>query len=100
MLRQANRMEKALYGAINQFYVAFTDIYPQAAFAAKTCQVACVSFARSEEHTSELQSQSNLVCRLLLEKKIKHNNHSILNHYLPLVMYATTPQCTAPAQAI
>src|SRR2546430_5483381 len=31
---------------------------------------------RSEEHTSELQSQSNLVCRLLLEKKKKkqHNN--------------------------
>src|SRR5688572_33429327 len=31
---------------------------------------ACASrFSRSEEHTSELQSQSNLVCRLLLEKK-------------------------------
>src|SRR2546430_7268846 len=30
--------------------------------------------SRSEEHTSELQSQSNLVCRLLLEKKKKHNN--------------------------
>src|SRR5688572_32026053 len=28
--------------------------------------------ARSEEHTSELQSQSNLVCRLLLEKKKSH----------------------------
>src|SRR2546427_4103623 len=28
---------------------------------------------RSEEHTSELQSQSNLVCRLLLEKKKKSN---------------------------
>src|SRR2546427_4178454 len=28
---------------------------------------------RSEEHTSELQSQSNLVCRLLLEKKKKQN---------------------------
>src|SRR2546430_12646891 len=28
---------------------------------------------RSEEHTSELQSQSNLVCRLLLEKKKKPN---------------------------
>src|SRR2546430_11694868 len=27
-------------------------------------------YTRSEEHTSELQSQSNLVCRLLLEKKI------------------------------
>src|SRR2546427_8065862 len=30
---------------------------------------------RSEEHTSELQSQSNLVCRLLLEKK-KNTPHS------------------------
>src|SRR2546427_9439081 len=30
-----------------------------------------VAFERSEEHTSELQSQSNLVCRLLLEKKNK-----------------------------
>src|SRR5688572_32790469 len=30
---------------------------------------------RSEEHTSELQSQSNLVCRLLLEKKKKNNNN-------------------------
>src|SRR2546430_6334708 len=33
---------------------------------------------RSEEHTSELQSQSNLVCRLLLEKKKKtHMNDSL-----------------------
>src|SRR2546430_8817980 len=31
---------------------------------------------RSEEHTSELQSQSNLVCRLLLEKKKNHNKHA------------------------
>src|SRR2546430_11325206 len=30
-----------------------------------------LSYERSEEHTSELQSQSNLVCRLLLEKKKK-----------------------------
>src|SRR2546430_12105572 len=29
----------------------------------------CLASSRSEEHTSELQSQSNLVCRLLLEKK-------------------------------
>src|SRR2546430_8878722 len=42
---------------------------------------------RSEEHTSELQSQSNLVCRLLLEKKKKHHSapqslhrHSPLTH--------------------
>src|SRR2546427_7303723 len=32
------------------------------------------SVSRSEEHTSELQSQSNLVCRLLLEKKKKKNS--------------------------
>src|SRR2546430_10387458 len=31
---------------------------------------------RSEEHTSELQSQANLVCRLLLEKKNKHTSHT------------------------
>src|SRR5215211_5709993 len=34
---------------------------------------ACRSRARSEEHTSELQSHSDLVCRLLLEKKKKKN---------------------------
>src|SRR5260370_1976920 len=32
---------------------------------------------RSEEHTSELQSHLNLVCRLLLEKKKKTNNRSV-----------------------
>src|SRR2546425_6547630 len=32
------------------------------------------TFARSEEHTSELQSLAYLVCRLLLEKKKKNNN--------------------------
>src|SRR5256885_13161558 len=32
---------------------------------------------RSEEHTSELQSPCNLVCRLLLEKKKKNHSHSV-----------------------
>src|SRR5688572_32582403 len=36
---------------------------------------------RSEEHTSELQSQSNLVCRLLLEKKKKKNTNINENDY-------------------
>src|SRR5688572_31590355 len=35
---------------------------------------------RSEEHTSELQSQSNLVCRLLLEKKKKKKNKNETNN--------------------
>src|SRR5688572_31947059 len=33
---------------------------------------------RSEEHTSELQSQSNLVCRLLLEKKKNFSEHNLM----------------------
>src|SRR5256885_13098081 len=35
-----------------------------------------VAAARSEEHTSELQSPCNLVCRLLLEKKKESHSHS------------------------
>src|SRR2546430_12660217 len=37
------------------------------------------SNGRSEEHTSELQSQSNLVCRLLLEKKKKNTTISLIH---------------------
>src|SRR5438270_1540544 len=40
----------------------------------KSTKVSPFQSFRSEEHTSELQSQSNLVCRLLLEKKKKNNN--------------------------
>src|SRR2546430_6185508 len=43
---------------------------------------------RSEEHTSELQSQSNLVCRLLLEKKKKN----IMQHAQIHVRSALTAQ--------
>src|SRR5256886_10450141 len=35
------------------------------------CMPSASTCTRSEEHTSELQSQSNLVCRLLLEEKIR-----------------------------
>src|SRR2546430_9992496 len=42
---------------------------------------------RSEEHTSELQSQSNLVCRLLLEKKKERHTEDI-HHHTPV---ARTP---------
>src|SRR2546430_7354228 len=43
------------------------------------------SFGRSEEHTSELQSQSNLVCRLLLEKKKKKNYQQSRHAYRSVV---------------
>src|SRR2546430_2797965 len=49
---------------------------------------------RSEEHTSELQSQSNLVCRLLLEKKKK-------KHRLSVMDFASSPlQHPAPFHAL
>src|SRR2546427_2740705 len=50
--------------------------------------------ARSEEHTSELQSQSNLVCRLLLEKKKKTQQHTQQEHtsgVLPHAILAGRP---------
>src|SRR2546430_9912170 len=40
---------------------------------------------RSEEHTSELQSQSNLVCRLLLEKKKKERHTQTVEIIQPFV---------------
>src|SRR5690242_21184276 len=40
------------------------------------CSPTCLANSRSEEHTSELQSHVNLVCRLLLEKK-KNKKHSL-----------------------
>src|SRR2546430_9985540 len=46
--------------------------------------------SRSEEHTSELQSQSNLVCRLLLEKKKKNMQHI----YIATIASPPTPAPT------
>src|SRR2546426_4153895 len=45
-----------------------------------TCFVNEYSAGRSEEHTSELQSPCNLVCRLLLEKKKKKHYQTQVNH--------------------
>src|SRR5436190_13762467 len=42
--------------------------------------------ARSEEHTSELQSHSDLVCRLLLEKKKKQEKNTNYNVIMTLVI--------------
>src|SRR5256886_5630398 len=53
------------------------------AAAARPAEVAGI--ARSEEHTSELQSQSNIVCRLLLEKKKnKYITTNLLNNHASL----------------
>src|SRR2546426_4737835 len=55
---------------------------------------------RSEEHTSELQSPCNLVCRLLLEKKKKKDRHSRHMHPTPVTngtnQRSTCAQCVCP----
>src|SRR2546430_7514441 len=64
-LREAEQMtEKCVY---------FSSLPPPPPLKYTHFSVIC---SRSEEHTSELQSQSNLVCRLLLEKK-KHNTKTL-----------------------
>src|SRR5688572_31541787 len=50
-----------------------------------------VPSARSEEHTSELQSQSNLVCRLLLEKKNAKQEKEMPAYRAELENLARTP---------
>src|SRR2546422_4966646 len=55
--------------------------------------------ARSEEHTSELQSRLHLVCRLLLEKKkkkISHNPAAKINSHRGTYLPTTQPMTTRP----
>src|SRR5438270_13420679 len=59
------RVKPGLPRHVLELAVALVSIKPELAVRA---------IVRSEEHTSELQSQSNLVCRLLLEKKKKKKN--------------------------
>src|SRR5256885_3240674 len=56
--------------------------------------------ARSEEHTSELQSPCNLVCRLLLEKKKTQalRRPSQLSAVLPRSCRASCSRCTYPCR--
>src|SRR5690625_6773146 len=54
-------LRKDVFSRVSQQEVrSMEDLYPSVAYG---------SFKRSEEHTSELQSRGQLVCRLLLEKK-------------------------------
>src|SRR5438270_6842751 len=51
---------------------------------------------RSEEHTSELQSQSNLVCRLLLENKKRIDTHLLIFVLLITFLYSYLPFIPRP----
>src|SRR6476620_3623148 len=58
---------------ISAMPAALSDTGPNVSSETTTPVVASMPMPRSEEHTSELQSRQYLVCRLLLEKKKKHN---------------------------
>src|SRR2546430_4017953 len=66
------RSAPAAYPGVGGTFVAFQGAGPRR--------------TRSEEHTSELQSQSNLVCRLLLEKKKKQQmRHHAIHTVTPVL---------------
>src|SRR5688572_32998558 len=60
-----------IYGPTNSMW---PPVVPRSAMAKLALSPRASDVLRSEEHTAELQSQSNLVCRLLLEKKKKQKD--------------------------
>src|SRR5256886_11730558 len=88
MIRRPPRSTLFPYTTLFRSYLDWIDVSRRTAHARCTkcgsnggrsgCIPASSGSRRSEEHTSELQSQSNLVCRLLLEKKKKKTNHKTM----------------------
>src|SRR5690606_41070611 len=60
--KRMNNEASSIGAEINKFVEKLAKLYPQ-------IEIIRMDERRSEEHTSELQSRENLVCRLLLEKK-------------------------------
>src|SRR2546421_6684070 len=69
MIRRPPRSTLFPYTTLFRSRVLFLDWVLDNDFPASTLPFAEATDERSEEHTSELQSRSDLVCRLLLEKK-------------------------------
>src|SRR5256885_5404970 len=82
--RGSNRIESLVAASVTLYRDARSTTLPIVSVAAALVREQAVTqtvpglekcTARSEEHTSELQSPCNLVCRLLLEKKKKQRRH-------------------------
>src|SRR2546430_16311209 len=80
MIRRPPRSTLFPYTTLFRSYSATTARAPSRA---ASCDSPSTHATRSEEHTSELQSQSNLVCRLLLDKK-KERGDEICDNPTPL----------------
>src|SRR5438067_6580695 len=68
-----SRVQQNFHGASHNNDEEIKTIADRALSAGKYEDDVLISSSRSEEHTSELQSRFDLVCRLLLEKKKKNN---------------------------
>src|SRR5205807_10453963 len=78
-LRQMDAsLEDAARGLGASWLLTMRRVILPAAGAPARCACDC---RRSEEHTSELQSPCNLVCRLLLEKKKNKTNHDHIHYH-------------------
>src|SRR2546425_8599758 len=93
-------LEDAVFHLMHYFNHGRRDRCGDAALTAlghhETVHVVDLRGPRSEEHTSELQSLAYLVCRLLLEKKKKKNEHDILPEGIPITLDSityTSPKC-------
>src|SRR5256885_13160599 len=95
MIRRPPR--STLFPYTTLFRSAHTPYLLPTSFEASPRAVISVDARRSEEHTSELQSPCNLVCRLLLEKKKKYNrsiyNTTICNE--SYINYQSHYSCTS-----
>src|SRR2546430_6155826 len=72
-------LQAGCFGDIAKADLPLVQVQPGAALIRRQHDLRQAVASRSEEHTSELQSQSNLVCRLLLEKK--KNNRLLYMHH-------------------
>src|SRR2546430_3221207 len=73
MIRRPPR--STLFPYTTLFRSTLEKLFAQYKISPQHLMIEITESTRSEEHTSELQSQSNLVCRLLLEKKKKNHRH-------------------------
>src|SRR5438477_4348862 len=77
-------IERVLKGlSMNDAYLVAAVRTPIGKYLGSLADLPAPELGRSEEHTSELQSHVNLVCRLLLEKKKNHPPASHRKHSVP-----------------
>src|SRR4051812_49564066 len=79
MIRRPPRSTLFPYTTLFRSALAFASFSSELLVTTTVAPAACA--IRSEEHTSELQSHVNLVCRLLLEKKKKNEEKNMYDNY-------------------